>query len=397
MQLQAIAKARPLPAPVSGTPGAALSAKLQPISAAGDFEALVAPFARSVFQSALWLSTWLGTMPGPEVEGCYWLSVEEAGGEPVLALPLVLRRERSGRLLSTPDLGVSDYNPPLLGHPEIVARQSAEALWKAIRPALPEADLLHLKRMPLVLAGVPNPLVHHGFAVPDRISGWVVDLPERWEDYFARLTPKMREKLGKCRRRFLRQPGARFKITEDAGEAITWLRRFDSLQRERIEDKGAPYILDQEPYAGFYRALARGGLPQKRVAMAAALAGEEIVAVNFAVRDGTTAVYLRVANQFGPWAPMAPGLLVTEHLMQHLHAQGVRTFDFAMGDYAYKRRFGAERLPLVTVEIPLNTMSVPGAALRYFYRRLAVSPRMRALRDRWKNGRGTPPAPPSCD
>ena len=31
-----------------------------------------------------------------------------------------------------------------------------------------------------------------------------------------------------------------------------------------------------------------------------------------------------------------------------------------------------------------------GAALRHPFRRLAVSPKMRALRDRWKNGRGTP-------
>ncbi len=57
---------------------------------------------------------------------------------------------------------------------------------------------------------------------------------------------------------------------------------------------------------------------------------------------------------------MAPGLLVTEHLMQHLHADGVRTFDFAMGDYAYKRRFNAERLPLVTVENALTARAMPG-------------------------------------
>ncbi|MCA3630037.1 MAG: hypothetical protein IOC35_06920, partial [Methylobacterium sp.] len=48
-----------------------------------------------------------------------------------------------------------------------------------------------------------------------------------------------------------------------------------------------------------------------------------------------------------------------------------------------------DRASVWTPDIPLNSLSVPGATLRYFYRGLAVSPRMRALRDRWKNGRAT--------
>ncbi len=67
-------------------------------------------------------------------------------------------------------------------------------------------------------------------------------------------------------------PGA-LCVTEDVDQALAWLDRFDDLQRERIVDKGAPYILDREPYASFYRTLARSGLPDKRIAMAALMAG----------------------------------------------------------------------------------------------------------------------------
>ncbi len=214
-------------------------------------------------------------------EGAYWLELRDTNGEPVLALPLILRREMGLAILSNPDLGVSDYNPPLLGRPEIIAAHAPEAIWTAIRAALPPADLLRLKRMPPHVGESANPLVKSNFAVCARTSGWVVDLPDSWDDYIASLTPKMREKLGKCRRRFLRQPGAAFKVTEDVGEALHWLNRFDALQRERIEDKGVPYILDREPYASFYRALTRSGLPQGRIAMAALLAGDDIVASEF--------------------------------------------------------------------------------------------------------------------
>lgn len=396
MQAQAIGETKSWLARSGGSTASVLAANLQPITATSDFGTLVAPYTRSVFQSALWLSTWFETMAGQAVEGCYWLALED-DGKPVLALPLVLRRENGLRILSTPDLGVSDYNPPLLGSPERLAAHSPAALWSAIREALPGADLLCLARMPPHLAGMANPLVQHPLATLQRLSGWVVDLPERWEDYHARLSPSMREKLGRCRRRFLRQPGTQFRITTDIAEALEWLKRFDTLQRERIEDKGRPYILDQEPYAGFYRALARNGLAGGQVVMAAALAGEELVAVNFTVRDGSTATYLRVANQFGPWAPMAPGLLATEHVMRHLHQDGVRTFDFAMGDYDYKRRFGAEHLPLVSVELPLTFRAMPGVMGRRLYARMAASPRLRAWRDRWKRLRGTPAARPVND
>ncbi len=154
-------------------------------------------------------------MPGSNVEKAYWLDLREAGGEPVLALPLISRREGGLTILSSPDLGVTDYNPPLLGRAEIVAAHDREDLWSALRGALPSADLLRLKRMPAQVGDVPNPLARHGLAVCARTSGWVVQLPESWDTYFASLTPKMREKLGKCRRRFLRQPGARFVVTED--------------------------------------------------------------------------------------------------------------------------------------------------------------------------------------
>ncbi|MCU0819607.1 MAG: GNAT family N-acetyltransferase [Beijerinckiaceae bacterium] len=391
MQAQAIGKAKPLLAPEIGTEAPALAATLAPLCPASDLQTLVAPYSHSVFQSPHWLETWLRTMPSQAVEKAYWLDLREAGGEPVLALPLILRREGGLAILSTPDLGVSDYNPPLLGRADILAAHDREDLWSALRSALPPADLLRLKRMPLHVGDVPNPLAQHSLAVCARTSGWVVRLPERWEDYIATLTPKMREKLGKCRRRFLRQPGARFVVTEDVEQALGWLDRFDDLQRQRIEDKGAAYILDREPYASFYRMLTRSGLPKKRIAMAALMAGEEVVAVNFAVREGSTAIYLRVANQFGPWAPMAPGLLVTEHLMQHLHADGVRVFDFAMGDYAYKRRFSAERMPLVSVEVALTARAMPGAAARYLYRRLAAAPQMQGLREWWRNRRSAPP------
>jgi CelD/BcsL family acetyltransferase involved in cellulose biosynthesis len=47
--------------------------------------------------------------------------------------------------------------------------------------------------------------------------------------------------------------------------------------------------------------------------------------------------------------------------MATLHEQGVRKFDLSIGNYDYKRRFGARPLPLTDVSIALSWRGVPYA------------------------------------
>jgi CelD/BcsL family acetyltransferase involved in cellulose biosynthesis len=45
--------------------------------------------------------------------------------------------------------------------------------------------------------------------------------------------------------------------------------------------------------------------------------------------------------------------------MAALHGQGVRHFDLSIGNYDYKRRFGAKPLPLTDVSIALSWRGMP--------------------------------------
>jgi CelD/BcsL family acetyltransferase involved in cellulose biosynthesis len=62
---------------------------------------------------------------------------------------------------------------------------------------------------------------------------------------------------------------------------------------------------------------------------------------------------------------MCPGLLATEHIMHHLHAEGVRIFDFGLGDYEYKMRFGGKPFALYDLDLPLSARGIPHAAASY--------------------------------
>lgn len=326
-----------------------------------DVEPLFEGLEGSTFQSRLWLSSWFdvfGARPGIEN---FLVLVRDAGGAILMALPLIRRNVRNIRLLECPDLGVSDYAAPMLRRSAVNRLPRGDAFWELIRPALPAADFLHLCRIAPVVGGMANPIQGHHASRRNRLSGWVLSLPPCRDTYFASLSPKMREKLKKMGRKFDRVPGTERRMVESVTEGLNVLADLERLQSARIEKKGLDYCLDEPAIRNFYRRLIERGLPAGNVQMAILIVDGQTVAANFAVRAGTELVYLRVANEFGPWANYALGLVVTERAIAEAQKRGIRTFDFTMGNYDYKRRFGAVEMPLEDLVLPLSWRGWPAA------------------------------------
>jgi CelD/BcsL family acetyltransferase involved in cellulose biosynthesis len=366
-------------------PNGRLTSTLTPISGETDFYQLSLGMAHTAFQSPHWLQNWFRTLADGSIDDAFWVEISDETGERVAAMPLIRHREGSLRVITGADLCVSDYIAPLYGEHGCAGHSSA-SLWSVLRKSLPPADILRLERLPCHVGPHENEFAHHGLAVPARESGWLVSFPESWDAYYASLSGSVREKLGKSYRRFLRVPDARIAIAQTAEEGLLWLEMLEALQEERIAQKGLDYVLSQPQIASFYRELARTGIESGHVAMAAMIVGDEVIAVNFAVLNGSRATYLRVTNKFGEWAPFSLGLQVTAQLMKDLHARGIRYFDFARGDYDYKRRFGAELLPLVDVTIPLSLKGFPHFLGNQFWRLLGSSPTLRRLTGRTRPG-----------
>jgi CelD/BcsL family acetyltransferase involved in cellulose biosynthesis len=82
--------------------------------------------------------------------------------------------------------------------------------------------------------------------------------------------------------------------------------------------------------------------------------GDEVVATLLGIRTGPRYVMIRISNAGEKWSNCSPGRLIIERTMAALHKDGVRTFDFSVGNYAYKRRFGVTRLPLIDISAALS-------------------------------------------
>jgi CelD/BcsL family acetyltransferase involved in cellulose biosynthesis len=350
---------------------------------------LVAGLEGSPFQSRHWLAAWLDVFGAPAIEP-FLLTLADPAGVVLLALPLVRRRERGLAVIEVPDLGVTDYAAPLLRRDRLADLPGPAILWRLLSRALPPADLLRLNRMPPVIAGMANPLHAHPAARRHRISGWRLALPAEYPAYLAALGKSHRENLGKLRRRFERVEGAEIAVIRDIPTACAALAELDRMQAARVREMGRDYHLDQPRIAAFYRRLVETGIETGETLMCRLGIPGETLAVNYAVRAGDQLVYLRLTNAFGEWIRHSLGTIVTDQAIREALAQGVTTFDFAMGDYEYKRRFGAVIAPLHDLVLPLSAKGLPAAAFWHLRDRIAKSGIIRRL-----TGRSVLPADPA--
>lgn len=344
--------------------------------------------AATPFQDAAWLGAWYAALGDRPDVAPLLVTIREAGtGELALRLPLI--RHRTGRLdvIAFADLHLTDNNAPVLGPAAPRDREGALALWRALRRALPRADLVHFTKMPLMLGERPNPLGLLPGLLPSKLNGNLVQTGEDWNLWRRSLGKVVRKELDRSWRVFTREPGAAFEVVTEPERLRKVVAAMEAQQQERMRAKGLDYILAEPEFARFYRDVIDRGVPGGNAVVTALTAGEgvgeEIVAALLCVRDAQTCVMLRISIAGGRWTNCSPGRLIVDRTIAALHAQGCRVFDLSVGNYDYKRRFGVRPVPLVDMAYPLRLRGVP-AVLRAFAlgelrRRPALEVRVRAM------------------
>ena len=156
-----------------------------------------------------------------------------------------------------------------------------------------------------------------------------------------------------------------------------------------MQSLGLNFILNDATCAAFYRNLVRDGVGSGYALVSALMAGEEVVATLLGIRNGSRYVMIRISNAGEKWSNCSPGRLIIERTMAALHSDGVREFDFSIGNYAYKRRFGVKPLPLVDLSAALSWRGLPYALRDRAARKLRRYPKLTAT---LKRALGKPPS-----
>ena len=220
-------------------------------------------------------------------------------------------------------------------------------------------------------------------------QGNIVVTGDDYDAWRFTLEKTVRKELERSWRVFTRDPAASFGIVTDTEEALRILSTTEVQQGTRMQSLGLNFILNDETCAAFYRNLVRDGVGSGYALVTALRVGDEIVATLLGIRCGARYVMIRISNAGDKWSNCSPGRLIIERTMAALHRDGVREFDFSIGNYAYKRRFGVTRTPLVDLSAALSWRGVPHALRDRAVRELRRYPRFTAL---LKRALGKPPS-----
>ena len=337
----------------------------------------------TLFQDPRWLDAWYKAFADVDhVEPLIAVISDAATSGSVALLPLVRRLQNGVRIIEFADLELTDYNAPMLGPAASRDAGAARALWRDLLAALRRmpggADLIRLRKMPADLDGDPNPLTLLHQAKPSSLNGNVVVTGEDFDAYRYSLERTVRKELERSWRVFRRDPSAAFQIVSDRGHALRILATMEIQQGARMQHLGLNFILNGETCAAFYRNLVGENLRGGYVVLSALTAGEEVVATLLGIRVDSRYVMVRISNAGEKWSNCSPGRLIIERTMAALHRDGVRQFDFSVGNYAYKRRFGVMPLPLADITAALSWRGLPYAWRDRAVRELRRHPRLAA-------------------
>ena len=339
------------------------------------------------FQRANWLSAWYETLSRRDGGEPLLITLRNTStGEDAVALPLVRFRRGSLNIVAFADGGLTDYNAPILGRGAPETLPAVQAMMAALRKSIGAADLLELEKMPLSICGRPNP-----FRLVDvqdsRFHSNVLHVPGTWDDWHWGLERTFRKELERSWRVFNKHEGARFARIIDAGEARDIFSQLKELQGARIKAAGLDYVLDSPLNDAFYDRVLAQGLRDGSAILTALLVKEEVVGALLGITDGSHYAMVRLGSGADKWKNCSPGRMVIEQTMKLLHAEGYRSFDFTIGDYAYKRRLGVEQTQLCELRIALSWRGAPCIARDRIERRLRADPLARALVDGVKRGK----------
>jgi CelD/BcsL family acetyltransferase involved in cellulose biosynthesis len=318
------------------------------------------------FQDWQWLEAWYGAFANVDsVEPLIAIVSNAATGEQAVLLPLIRRRHKRIRIVEPADLDLTDYNAPLLGPAAPRDAKAARAMWQDLRDALRRlpggADLIRLRKMPVETDGRPNPLALLDGAGPCALNGNLVASGDDFDAWRFTLERTVRKELERSWRVFTRDSAAAFRIVADKDEALRVLATMEAQQGERMQHLGLNFILNDETYAAFYRNLVEANVGNGFAVLSALTVGDEVVATLLGIRQGSRYIMVRISNAGDRWSNCSPGRLIIERTMAALHKDGIRQFDFSIGNYAYKRRFGVARIALVDFSAALSWRGLPYA------------------------------------
>ncbi len=294
------------------------------------------------FTLPAWMASWRDVFSPKED---FWVRSFYAGKELLGAAAL---RIEGGRGLLAGDPEVCDHLDllPAPGRERLFARSVLETL---AAEGIGGLDLFALRPDAAVLTALVPAAQEAGLEVEirERALLFAMDLPARWEDYLARLSPKERHEVRRKLRRLEERGFAPFELHAGKEEAAAAVEIFFRLFRRGRPEKAA--FLTEKTQT-FFRLLALR-LPEFRLGLVR-VDGTPAAAVFCFDYRGTRYLYNSAYDT--AFSPLGVGMACKILSIRDALARGLSRYDFLQGKEPYKRRLGGKPVPLFGCRIELG-------------------------------------------
>lgn len=287
-----------------------------------------------IFQSRTFLQAWAksyGNKPD-----CRMLLVEiyDAQGEPLIFLPLALRRQSGISTLTFTDHDVSDYNAPILFQDfNSWSKAQVLELLNALYAALPPIDIIDFQKMPQWVEGKQNPLFL--IATQDHVeNGHFSSLTQPW--------PQLEKSLHRIKntkqryRNLLRMGGFEFKIAQSHEERRDFIAALIAQKQRRFVETNVPGFQEHPEKQQFFEQATDYFGETQTLHLAALLMHGEIIATLWGLLDGKCYYGMMISYEADTWSKYSPGMVLHYLVMQDLHEKGFEILDLGVGDEAWK-------------------------------------------------------------
>jgi CelD/BcsL family acetyltransferase involved in cellulose biosynthesis len=358
----------------------------------------------TVFQTFDWLAKWQHHIGRPSGVRPAIVMGRSAQGELLFILPLAIETKGFFRRLTWLGSELCDYNAPLLSerllrHPDW---SGFARLWRDIvtlirKTSLASFHFIDLDKMPEAVGTGINPFLKLK-ALAHPCGAHIASLGENWEAYY---TAKRSAATRKTERKQLRQL-AQFgevrlvaaQVSKDRADILDALIAQKSHWFARM---GVKDIFARAGAKEFFMDVVTDPAMHDIVQVSKLSVGSTDAATSIELRFGTCYYLVLSSYQDGELARFGPGRVHLHKLMQHAILQGVRWFDFTVGDEPYKRDWSDievklyDHLAAVTIRGRLAVMAIEAfRRTKRFIKRTPLLWRaystMRSLKGRWVSG-----------
>lgn len=279
----------------------------------------------------------------------------------VLALPLVVAKEGLLRVASLAALEVVGHGAPLLGPEPLSDADRIRDIWRALRAAIRDVDLIRLERMPAEIGGRPNPLIDLFGSSTSRASAHRLVVTGSFDDYLQELGKKYRKDVERCHRLWQSEDNPRLVCAETDDEIAHVFATMEEQQAEWHAAHGTKDIFAERSTREFFERLAFDGADAGVTSLFALEASGRIVATLFGLTQDDVFSLLCISTGGEQWSHLSPGRLIVLETVKHLSAEGVRCFELGVNANPLKHGFGTEEVPLYDLVVAQDLAAVPKA------------------------------------